>query len=94
MNSVINVKTEPKIKLRAQKMAGDLGLTLSGVINAYLRQFVRTKTLFVSAEYREPSELVIAALRDAEVDWKNKKARIFNKPEQAIKFLDKIIAKK
>lgn len=43
MKTVINIKTDKEIKEMAQKTAGDLGLSLSALINAYLRQFVRTK---------------------------------------------------
>ncbi len=53
--TVINIKTDVKIKRQAQKLAEQMGLSLSGVINASLRQFLNSKTLFVSTEYREPS---------------------------------------
>ena len=45
MKTAIIIKTEPKIKADAQKIAADMGLSLSGVINVYLRQFIKTKTL-------------------------------------------------
>ena len=37
--SMITIKTDPKIKQQAQKVARDLGLPLSAVINNYLREF-------------------------------------------------------
>ncbi len=46
MKTVINIKTDSEIKELAQKTAGDLGLSLSALINAYLRQFVRTKEAY------------------------------------------------
>lgn len=48
MNTVINIKTKKDLKQKAQKTAGDLGLSLSAVINAYLRQFVRNKAVYFS----------------------------------------------
>lgn len=45
MNTVINVKTKKEVKLRAQKVANDLGLSLSAIINAYLRQLARNKEI-------------------------------------------------
>ena len=41
--TTINIKADKEIKKKAQKVARDLGMPLSTVINAYLNQFVRTK---------------------------------------------------
>ena len=92
--TVINIKTDRKIKQQAQKVAENLGLSLSGVINAYLRQFVRTKTVFVSTEYREPSDMLKKAFKEAEEDIKNDRAYKFGNAEEAIRFLDNIVSKK
>ena len=46
MKTVINVKTDKEVKKDAQKIAGELGLSLSAVINAYLKQFVRNKEVY------------------------------------------------
>ena len=43
MKTMINIKTDREVKLKAQKIAKELGLPLGTVINAYLREFVRTK---------------------------------------------------
>ncbi len=47
MNSVINIKTEKNIKEEAQKIASAMGLSLSSVINVYLRSFIRTKKIVI-----------------------------------------------
>ena len=41
MKTIITLKTDTEVKKNAQKLAGDLGLTLSAVVNASLRQFIR-----------------------------------------------------
>ncbi|HEY4479491.1 MAG TPA: hypothetical protein VI981_04005 [Candidatus Paceibacterota bacterium] len=41
--SIINIKTDPKLKREAQKVARELGVPLSVPINAYLQQFIATK---------------------------------------------------
>ncbi len=41
--TTINIKTDKEVKERAQKVARDLGMSLSIIINAYLNQFIRTK---------------------------------------------------
>ena len=43
MKTIINIKTEKEIKTSAQKLAKEMGLSLSAIINAYLRQFIRNK---------------------------------------------------
>ena len=40
---MINIKTDKDIKIQAQKVAKELGLPLGTVLNAYLREFIRTK---------------------------------------------------
>lgn len=50
--AVINVRIDPKIKRQAQKTATEIGVSLSDVINASLREFVRKKTVtFRSQEF-------------------------------------------
>ena len=55
--TVINVKTDKEIKGAAQKVAEELGLSLSTVINAYLRQFVRNKEIHLSTAPHMSPEL-------------------------------------
>jgi addiction module RelB/DinJ family antitoxin len=50
--TVISVKTDKKTKLAAQKVAHDLGIPLSTILNAHLRALVREKTVSVSLEHR------------------------------------------
>ena len=57
MKTVINVKTDKDIKQHAQEVAGELGLSLSAVINAYLRQFVRNKEVHFTMAPRMSAEL-------------------------------------
>ncbi|MBI4118716.1 MAG: type II toxin-antitoxin system RelB/DinJ family antitoxin, partial [Parcubacteria group bacterium] len=49
MKTVINIKTDKDVKKNAQGVAEELGLSLSAVINAYLRQFVRNKEIHFTA---------------------------------------------
>ncbi len=48
MKTVINIKTEKEIKNNAQKLAKEMGFSLSAIVNAHLRQFIRNKELCVS----------------------------------------------
>lgn len=47
---MINIKAEREVKEKAQDVARELGMPLSTVINAYLRQFIRTKEVHFSLE--------------------------------------------
>lgn len=57
MKTIINIKTEKEIKQNAQKTAERLGLSLSAVINAYLRQFIRNKEVYFSIAPKVSPEL-------------------------------------
>lgn len=49
MKTLINIKADNVVKVKAKKIAEDLGLSLSAVINAYLKQFIRNKSVYFSA---------------------------------------------
>jgi antitoxin component of RelBE/YafQ-DinJ toxin-antitoxin module len=42
MKTVLNVKTDKEVKERAQALAKHMGIPLSIVVNAYLKEFVAT----------------------------------------------------
>ncbi len=67
--AIINIKVEPTVKKQAQRMAQQLGLSLSGIINGYLRHLIRTKEVYFSLS-EEPTEYLIQALREAEKETK------------------------
>lgn len=55
MTSTVIIKTDSKLKTKAQKTASDLGLTLSAVINGYLKDFVQKKSVFFG-EYKKKNK--------------------------------------
>jgi len=50
MDTTITIKTKTALRAEAKKLADQLGITLTTVINAYLRQFVQERKFSVSAE--------------------------------------------
>jgi len=68
--ATIFIKTEPKVKEEAQKTAQELGFSLSSILNAFLRQLVKTKTIHFSVAEEKPSKYLIGLLRQAEADLK------------------------
>ena len=89
--TVINIKTDSKVKAQAQKVASELGFSLSALINGYLNQLVKTKTVHFSALEETPSEYMIQALRESEEDRKAGRYKSFDSADQALAYLDKII---
>lgn len=65
--TIINVKTDQKVKEEAQRVAAELGLSLSSVVNAYLRQMIRNKEVHVSIVPQMTRELT-DELRHVEYD--------------------------
>ncbi|MEK9168134.1 MAG: hypothetical protein AAB769_02285 [Patescibacteria group bacterium] len=50
MNTTFLVKTEKALKDEAARLAKEMGIPLTTVVNAYLAQFVRDKKLNISIE--------------------------------------------
>ncbi len=48
---VVNIKTDPETKQAAQALANNLGLTLSGLINAQLKQLIYQQRLVLDAPH-------------------------------------------
>jgi len=86
--AVINIKTEEKTKIEAQKVAEDLGFNLSSVLRAYLKEFIRTKRVLFSLD--EPNDYLLNAIRTSKDNRKRGKASpVFKNSKNAIKWLEK-----
>ncbi|MEX2054345.1 MAG: type II toxin-antitoxin system RelB/DinJ family antitoxin [Candidatus Colwellbacteria bacterium] len=48
--TVINIKTDREVKEEAQRIAKELGIPLSTVVNSYLKDFIRDREFTVSLE--------------------------------------------
>ena len=57
MNTVIHLRANREVKENARKVAQELGLSLSDVINASLRNFIRTREVYFSHTPRMTPEL-------------------------------------
>ena len=57
MQTVIHIKADKEVKENAAKVARDLGLNLSDVINASLRNFIKTREIYFSHTPRMTPEL-------------------------------------
>ncbi len=86
--AVINIKTNPETKVKAQAVAEELGFSLSSLINGYLKHLVKTKTVhFTTSE--EPSDWLIKILKENKKDMKaGRVSPGFDNTEDSIKWLN------
>mgnify|MGYP001582614697 CR=1 FL=1 len=88
--TVVSTKIDPQTKKEAMATAQSLGVPLSVVIKAFLKQFIRTKTVTFSAASDEPSEYLIQAIKKArENRKKGKGSPLFDNAKDAIVYLHK-----
>lgn len=88
--AIVTTKVDPQTKKEAQKTAEQLGVPLSLVIKAFLKQFIRTKTVTFSAVGEEPNEYFLSELKQAREDRKRGKASpVFSTGEEAVAWLEK-----
>ena len=85
--AVINIKTEPETKKLAQQVASEIGVSLSSLINAYLKELARTKKVEFNAR-EEPSAYLIRTIKKAEENYKRgNTSPAFSNAKDAIKYL-------
>lgn len=88
--AVVITKIDLQTKKAAMKTADDLGLPLSVVIKAFLKQFIRTKSVTFGTSVEDPSEYLKNVIYQAEKDWKaGKTSPGFRTGEEAVVWLEK-----
>ena len=89
MKTMINIRADKEVKENAQRVAKDLGLPLSSIINAFLKQFIRSRSISFSAVPKMTPYLE-AVLGKVEKDIKDGKnmSRTFSSAEEANRYLD------
>lgn len=90
--AIVNIKTDPKIKQAAQKIASSLGLSLSAIINGYLREFVQSKTVTYSDIRLEPTAYTKRMLKQTEKYFKQGKFQSFT-PQEYLAYIDTLIVR-
>ncbi len=68
-HTILNIKTDKKLKADAQKVASELGVPLSTVMNAFLKQFVRDKEITLSANQYRPTPYLESILEQAHKEY-------------------------
>lgn len=86
--AVINIRTDALVKTQFQQVAEELGLGVSALLNALMRQVIKTKRVELEARPEIPSAYLIKALQDSAEDIR--KGRIspaFDNAKKAIDWL-------
>lgn len=83
--AVINIKTEAEVKRQSQKIAKEMGISLSGLINGFLKQLVRTKRVEFTLD-ETPNAYLRGVMKRAEKNYKtDKTSPIFTDNQKLIK---------
>jgi len=83
--AVINLKIDKKTKKDAQKIAEELGVSLSSIIKAYLRQVIRSKKVLFSSE-EKPTEFMLNALKESREGIKAGRVTTFKNIDDALAY--------
>lgn len=79
--TVMSLKIEKKLKELAQKTAAEFGLPLGTMINALLKEIVRTRTFTLSLE-EKPSAWLKNEIEQGKKDYANGEYEIAETPEE------------
>jgi addiction module RelB/DinJ family antitoxin len=85
----LHIQIEPTIKQQAQKTAQELGLSLSSVVKALLKQFIRTRSLAVGITERPeiPNAYLRKSLKQSEEDIKAGRTQKFESWDAVFDYL-------
>lgn len=70
MKTLLSIKTDPKVKEEAKKLADELGLSLSALVTAQLKQAIREKSVTFSVESFTPTAYLEKILEETDRDIK------------------------
>ena len=88
MKTLLNIKTDKEVKRAVQKIAKELGMPLSTIVNAYLRQLLREKRVNFALPLI-PNKKTTRLIRKAEEDYRKGKniSPVFGTAEEVITYL-------
>jgi antitoxin component of RelBE/YafQ-DinJ toxin-antitoxin module len=89
--AIINIKVNKALKREAQDLADEIGVPLTTIIAANLKEFVRSRSLTVSAFPRLRPEIE-QELSEAIADFKKGKniSKVFSKPSEVVDHLSSL----
>lgn len=89
MDTTLTIKTNKNLMREAKSVSGELGVPLTTVVNAMLKQFIRERKLVLSADYiPKPNKIAEWEKESALMDKNPKKYRRFYDAASLIKYLE------
>ena len=76
MKTMLNVKTDSKLKREAQRVAKEAGIPISLVVNNALRKFIVKRSITIEAPLT-PNEKIAKELKKSIADINSGKARLY-----------------
>lgn len=91
MQTVIHIRADKEVKRNAVEAAKELGLSLSDVINAALRNFIRTREVIFSDTPQMTPELEkLIGKVEEDIKYNRNIVGPFHSAEEANKYLDSL----
>lgn len=88
-HTILNIKTDKKLKADAQKVASELGVPLSTIMNAFLKQFVRDKEITFSANQYRPTPYLVGLIEEAQKEYEAGNVEKFDNADDFLAALNK-----
>ena len=86
--TLISIKTDQEIKKNVQRLAQELGLSLSDIVNAALRNFIRTREVYISSIPHMTLELErLLGIVEKDIKTGKNMSPAFSSAEKANKYL-------
>lgn len=70
--TILNIKTDPQTKQQIQEFAAELGVPVSVIMNAQIKQMLRDRKIVLSTEL-EPTPYLVKIMEQVEEDLKTGK---------------------
>jgi antitoxin component of RelBE/YafQ-DinJ toxin-antitoxin module len=67
--TILNIKTDPDTKKQLQEFAAELGVPVSVIMNAQIKQMLRDRKIILSTEL-EPTPYLVKIMEEVEEDLK------------------------
>ena len=88
MTTILNVRVDTKTKREAKKLAAELGISLTTVVNNSLKDFLHARAISLRAPYKMTPYLE-KIIEEAEIELAARKTKSFSSMEAMIADLKK-----
>lgn len=88
--TIINIKTDAKTKRELKQFAAELGMPMTAIINAQIKQMLRSRTVILTTDLK-PTPYLEKIIKEAEADYAaGRNITRTNSIEEALAHLDSL----